>query len=126
MLFTGNTAPFHITQPPTDNYVQRVSSTAAMVNLMCSLNITITTTMVVLWTPPTNDILSPPLVNFYTTGNTTTLVIENPQPSDSGVYQCAFNDDGFGGSGWVLRRNIVLNVTGMFVHEVMCKYTTTS
>ena len=123
MLFTGNIAPFHITQPPTDNYVQRVSSTVAMVNLMCSLNITITE-MVVVWIHA-NDILSP----SHIFGNTTTLVIESPQPSNSGVYQCMFEDTGFrggGGSGWILRRNIVLSVTGMFVHEVTCKYTTTS
>ena len=36
-------------------------------------------------------------------GNTTTLVIENPEPSDAGVYQCVFNDSV---NGWMLRRNI--------------------
>ena len=121
MLFTGNTAPFHITQPPTDNYVQRVSSTAVMVNLMCSLNISISDSMLITWTNNKGSLL------FSTvTGNTTTVVIENLQPSDSDVYQCVFEDVGFGGSGWVLRRNIVLIITGMFVHEVTCKYTTTS
>ena len=120
MLFTGNTAPFHITQPPTDNYVQRVSSNAAMVNLTCSLNISFSR-MLITWTNNKGSTLV-----STETGNTTTVVIENAQPSDSGVYQCVFIDIGFGGSGWVLRRNIVLNVTGMFVHEVMCKYTTTS
>ena len=120
MLFTGNIAPFHITQPPTDYYAQIVSSNAAMVNLMCSLNISISR-MFVTWTNNKGSMLV-----STETGNTTIVVIENPQPSDSGVYQCVFNDDGFGGSAWTLRRNIVLSITGMFVHEVTCKYTTTS
>ena len=45
-------------------------------------------------TPP-NEVL--------TAGSNTTLVIRNTQPSDSGVYQCVFNDSI---NGWMLRRNI--------------------
>ena len=45
-----------------------------------------------------------------TAGSTTTLTIENPQSSDAGVYQCTFNDAN--GSGWVLRRNIMLLIAG--------------
>jgi len=39
------------------------------------------------------------------TGNTTTLIIRNPQPSDAGIYQCVFNDSV---NGWILKRNIGL------------------
>ena len=41
--------------------------------------------------------------NVIQTGNTATLLIENLQPSDAGVYQCVFNDSV---NGLVLRRNI--------------------
>ena len=105
IIFTGNTAPFHITQPPTDNYVQIASPNAAMVNLTCSLNISISR-MIITWTNNKNSI------NSTEIGNTTTVVIKNPQP---GVYQCVFNDVGFDGSGWTLRRNIVFSITGMYV-----------
>ena len=46
-----------------------------------------------------------------TTGNTTTLVIVNPQPSDAGVYHCVFNDTV---DQWILRRKIIL--------EEFCKH----
>ena len=31
-----------------------------------------------------------PRNEVITTGNTVTLVIRNPQPSDAGIYQCIF------------------------------------
>ena len=49
MVFTGNTAPFHITQPSTDNDIQIVSPTATMATLTCSLNITIPFGMFIIW-----------------------------------------------------------------------------
>ena len=53
-----------------------------------------------------------------TTGNTTTLVIDNLKPSDNGHYQCVFNDST--GSGWVLTRNIRLFITSMFLwHKII-------
>ena len=101
----GNTAPYHITQPSTDYDVQIVSPTATMANLICSLNVTIPSSMIIIWLH--NGTLIPP--NEVTqTGNTTTLLIENPQPSDAGVYQCVFYD-----SEWILKRNIRLFITGM-------------
>ena len=65
---------------------------------MCSLNVTIPSSMTVTWshngtTTSPNEIL--------TTGSTTTLVIRNPQSSDAGDYQCVFNY-----KGWTLRRNL--------------------
>ena len=113
MLFTGNRAPYHITQPSTD-YEQIVSSTATMANLTCSLNVTIPSSVIIVWK---HNITIPIRGNETTrTGNTTTLLIENLQPSDVGIYQCVFNDAG-DGSGWILRRNIRLLVTGIFMHE---------
>ena len=47
-----------------------------------------------------NGTITPPN-EVLPAGNTTTLVIRNPQPSDAGVYQCVFNY-----RGWLLRRNI--------------------
>ena len=104
MIFTGNTAPYHITQPSTDNDVQIVSPTATMATLTCSLNITIPFTVTV-------SLIHNNTISLSPNGNITTLLIENIQPSDAGVYQCVFNDST--GSGWVLRRNIRLIIIGM-------------
>ena len=112
MVFTGNTAPYNITQPSTDNYVLMVSPTVTMATLTCSLNVTIPFDAAVTWTH--NNVINVPLSQVSTTGNTTTLTIENPQSSDDGVYQCVFNDAA--GSGWVLARNIILLITGMLVY----------
>ena len=112
MVFTGNTAPYHITQPSTDYDEQIVSPTATMANLICSLNITIPSSVVVIWIH--NSTIHIPPNEATQTDNTTTLLIENLQPSDAGVYQCVFDDAG-DGSGWILRRNIRLLITGMFI-----------
>ena len=109
MIFTGNTAPYHITQPSTDNDVQIVSPTATMATLTCSLNIIIPSTVIVTWSHNANFITDHSQITQ--TGNTTTLLIENLQPSDAGDYECAINDAL--GSGWVLRRNIRLFIIGM-------------
>ena len=113
MVFTGNTAPYHITQPSTDNDVQIVSPTATMATLICSLNITIPFGMIIIWgyngrvaTAATNR-------NAVETSHGTALQIENPQSSDAGVYQCTFNNAA--NNGWVLRRNIRLFITSMFI-----------
>ena len=108
IMFTGNTAPYHITQPSTDNDVQIVSPTATMATLTCSLNITIPSTVIVTWSHNTSLITD--LSQITQTGNTTVLLIENLQTSDAGDYQCVFNDAV--GSGWTLSRNIRLFITG--------------
>jgi len=102
ILSTGNTAPFHITQPPTDNAEQTVSSTATMATLTCSLNITIPATLVVRWTYNNGNLM---IGNI--TGNTARIQIQNPT---AGVYQCVFNDILH---GWTIRRNITLVIKGM-------------
>ena len=110
VIFTGNTAPFHITQPSTNNDVWIVSPTATMATLTCSLNITIPlSTMIVFWVH--NTIFIGMSSQITTAGNTTTLLIQNLQPSDAGDYQCGFND--VIGSGFTVRRNIRLVIAGM-------------
>ena len=109
VVFTGNTAPFHITQPSTDNDVQIVSPTATMTTLTCSLNTTIPSTVIVFWIHNNTNFVGSSQTT--TVGSTTTLLIRNPQPSDAGDYECVFNDAL--GSGWSLRRNIRLVIAGM-------------
>ena len=87
-MFTGNTAPYHITQPSTDNDVQIVSPTATMATLICSLNITIPSTVIVAWLHNNTNFVNSRQITQ--TGNTTTLLIQNLQPSDAGDYQCVF------------------------------------
>ena len=113
MIYIGNTAPYHITQPSTDNDVQIVSPTATMASVTCSLNITIPSTVIVSWTYNITNFVDRSQITQ--TGNTTTLLIENLQPSDAGDYQCVFNDAV--GSGWTLRRSIRLFITGLYVYR---------
>ena len=110
MLFTGNTAPYHITQPSTDNDVQIVSPTATMTSITCSLNITIPAGTIIVWNHNADIATRASNRNELRTSHGTTLQIENPQSSDVGAYQCVFNDVA---GGWTLRRNIRLFITGM-------------
>ena len=80
-----------------------------MATLTCSLNITIPSTVIMVWLHNNNNVHSPEVIE---TANTRTLVIRNFQTSDAGVYQCVFND--VLGSGWTLRRNT--EVKGKFIH----------
>ena len=108
----GNTAPFHITEPSIDNYIQIVTvSIPANVAVMCSLNIAIPSTITTLWIH--NNTITIMSDRLSQTGNTTTLLISNFQPSDVGDYQCVFND--MLGSGWIIRRFIRLSINGMFM-----------
>jgi len=116
VISTGNTAPYHFTQPSTDYDVQIVSSTATMAIMSCSLNVTILSNMLVLWRHNGNVVSTTSPNNATRTGNTATLLIGNLQPLDAGVYQCVFNNPTV---GWVLKRNIRLFITGMFVHMVL-------
>ena len=107
-MFTGNTAPYHITQPSTDNDVQIVSPTATMANVTCSLNVAIPSTVTVTWLHNGSVVIVTPPDTITQTDNSATLQIGNLQPSDAGVYQCVFNDT----AGYVLRRNIDLLIVG--------------
>ena len=57
---------------------------------MCSLNIDIPSSVKVIWTRNSNLVMTTPPNGVITAGNTTTLVIGTPQPSDEGVYKCTF------------------------------------
>ena len=83
-----------------------------MATLTCSLNITIPSGMIIFWRYDLSGVTTPRAV-ATTTGNTATLVINDLQQSDAGDYQCVFSDDPTA-SGWTLRRNIRLLITGMF------------
>ena len=78
---------------------------------MCSLNIDIPSSVTVTWLHNDSIVMTTSTNEITKIGNTTTLVIENPQPSDAGVYQCVFNDTI---DQWALRRNIIL--------QMLCKY----
>ena len=62
------------------------------VQLMCSLNIDIPSSVTVIWTHNSNLIRTTSPIEVLITGNTTTLVIGNPQPSDAGAYRCTFKE----------------------------------
>ena len=79
-----------------------INNSLSSVQLMCSLNVIIPCSMTVTWSHNGTDIMAPPN-EVVTAGNTTTLVITNPQPSNAGVYQCVFNDSV---NGWMLQRKI--------------------
>ena len=111
MMLTGNTPPFHITQPSTDNYVQIVSPTATTATLACSLNVTILINMAVQWTRVRGKKLLDSGDRPANTTTTTTIVIR--QPLDADVYQCLFSDSS--GSNWAAARHIKLRIPSMFV-----------
>ena len=56
---------------------------------MCSLNIDIPSSVTVTWLHNSNYFITN---GVSTAGNTTTLVIGRPQPSDAGGYQCVFRE----------------------------------
>ena len=78
-----------IVQPPDDFHTVTFNESTSSVQLICSLNVTIPSSVIVIWTYNSGPITSPHEV--VTAGNTTTLVILNPQPSDAGDYSCAFS-----------------------------------
>ena len=75
---------------------------SSSVQLMCTLNIIIPPSVTVTWSHNQNPflIIEPPN-EVVTAGNTTTLIIGDPQPSDAGVYHCVFE-------GLMLERIIIL------------------
>ena len=107
---TGNVPHFHISQPPSD--VVHFVPPNVTFSVTCTLNITRPPDMRALWTRNRN-VFSSPTANITTAGKATTLVIENFQPSDAGVYQCLFDDSW--SSGWVQTRNIRLVIGSKFV-----------
>ena len=72
-----------------------------MVMLICSLNVTIPSSVTVSWVHNSTIV---PSSEVTQDDRTTTLQIDSPQSSDAGIYQCVFNDT----AGYVLRRSTVL------------------
>ena len=118
MISAGNAAPYHITQPSTDNDLQIVSPTATMATLTCSLNITIPFDMLVFWDHNGNIVTTASNKNAIQTSHSTTLIIRNLQSSDGGLYRCTFNI--FFNNRWVLRRHIRLLITSIFLLLCTC------
>ena len=77
---------------------------------MCLLNIDIPSSVTVIWLHNDSIVMTTSTNEVSTAGNTTTLIIEDPQPSDTGVYQCVFNDTV---DQWILRRSIILEMLSM-------------
>ena len=78
-----------IIQPPVDLYMISFDESTDSVELMCSLNTDIPSSVIVIWTYNSIIVITN---GVSTAGNTTTLVIGSPQPSDDGVYQCTFRE----------------------------------
>ena len=100
---TGNTAPYHITQPPANNDIQIVFPNVTRMDLSCALNVNIPSGMMITWLHNGNVEVNL-TTNREQTSNSVTLR-RNTQPSDSGVYQCLFNDTAI---RLTLRRNITV------------------
>ena len=100
-----------IIQPTKNSHNVTFNKSTNSVQLMCSLNIDIPSSVTVIWLHNNNTVMTTSSNNITKTGNTTTLTIENPQSSNAGVYQCVFNDIV---DQWALRRNITL--------QELCKY----
>ena len=86
-----------------DFYTVTFDESTSLVQLMCSLNINISSNVTVTWMHNDSVAMATPPNELLTAGNTTTLVIRNPRPSDAGVYQCVFNDTF---DEWILTRSI--------------------
>ena len=80
-----------IVQPPEDFHTVTFDESSTSVQLMCSLNVIIPSSVRVIWTYNNGPFLITPPNEVITAGNTTTLLIVNPQPSDAGIYSCAFS-----------------------------------
>ena len=90
------------------NHQLIVSPTATMAILTCSLNVIIPSNVIIIRNH--NGIVRTDGVSKA--GKSTTLVIENFEPSDAGNYECHFNNAI--NNGWILRRNIKLFIASMF------------
>ena len=79
-----------VIQPPDDFYTVTFDELANSLQLMCTLKIDIPSSVRIIWLY--NNIILLPYELVSTAGNTTTLVIRNPQPSDAGSYLCVFSE----------------------------------
>ena len=98
-----------IVHPSNSSYMITFNDSLSSVQLTCSLNVTIPSSMTVTWLHNGTIVMTTPPNEVLTAGSTTTLLIRNPQSSDAGDYQCVFNDSV---NGWMLKRNI----TGSYLY----------
>ena len=82
-----------------------------MATLTCSLNVTIPSSMIIIWIHNGSFVWTD---GVSRAGKSTTLVIEDPEPSDAGHYECQFNNAI--NNGWTLIRNIRLSIAGVSLH----------
>ena len=80
-----------IVQPPEDFHTITFDESTNSVQLMCSLNVIIPSSVTVIWLYNSNTLLIMPPNEVTQSGNTATLLIVNPQSSDAGVYSCTFS-----------------------------------
>ena len=81
-----------IIHPPVDFNTVTFDGTASSVQLMCSLNIDIPSSVMVTWTQNGIPVSTTPPNEVTQTGNTATLLIGDPQPSDGGIYVCLYEE----------------------------------
>ena len=79
-----------IVQPPEDFHTVTFDGSTNSVQLMCSLNVTIPSSVTVIWSYNSDTLLIVPPNEVTQSGSTATLLIVNPQPSDAGDYVCTF------------------------------------
>ena len=77
-----------IIHPPVDLYTVTFYESTSSVQLMCSLNIDISSSVMVYWTHNSILVSTTPPNEVTQTGNTAILLIGDPQPSDAGYYGC--------------------------------------
>ena len=94
--------------------IMREHKLQQMATLTCSLNITIPFNRFITWDHNGNIATTASNKNATQNSHSTTLLIENPQSSDVGLYRCKFNNAV--NDGWVLRRNIRLLITSKYVN----------
>ena len=80
---------------------------------MCSLNVTIPSSVTVVWIQNGNTVMGTRRKQVTQVGNATTLKIRNPRPKDAGDYQCVFN-------GLNLQRIVLLGES--FQHTIIYAY----
>ena len=108
-----------IIQPSVDEYSMTVAVSASPVQLMCSLNGYIPSSVEVMWLHNGSTIMTTAPDTLTRIGSTTTLLIEDLQLSDAGVYQCVFHATV---DGWILTRNISLLIRGTGLYVFMLNY----
>jgi len=106
-MYVGKDIEF--TQPPENNFIAKFfTNVQPVIHLVCALD-AIPSGVTVTWLQSNRVVTTLPN-EVMQTDKTNMLMIRNPQLSDSGIYQCMFNNNS---NGWLLRRNIILGLYNM-------------